>query len=1789
MLWGATGSWKPLNTQTYASLKMVVTSSGTTMNLNDTGMLENTSGALYQIYPETTAASCTGGTEQVGLSSIVDSRTITVTRAQNGTTAYAHCNEDYFWGPLNRSVTWAITVVDSTHFSVLLDSSSFGSFSGQTIHINRASAYSGQPVPYLVSSTADGSAPLIEVNNNNQLTMTIDGCPSRSNAITCSFGYTDPFNQKAYGDRGPTGSLVVASGTGTLTLSSWSNNTTQYTRTLQANELMWLWNFSDSRVNRPWVTNTVTGTCSSSCVITIANMGAGQGGTAVPDGTYTVTGTDLDGNSFYFPIFADYYTYWGPGLATISDYATEYPAHMVKGTFSNLFNRYRAWYCWSSAMTAIPMEFGTYVSEQPSGTAYHGYHSIVFDAYGSTGSCQWQLFEVNAFPFHWVGGSQWFPQGTDSTYTGWMGFIPWTGEINHYFDINRTFYMNLSSIYSIPGAQTSYIGPMYMDTVTGEPEEWVPNKAMSYNPGSGKFHLNVVAGGGPSVNGPCSSSAFKFYYATSELKALGLSSATADGTTTGVNYGVNALYEMNHDSPPLAFGNLYYGIVPEMCISGVTGSGVSPIAISFRQDPNMAAGDHVTVTGVGGNTAANQSTVAINTVVARQEFYRSNQGASVTPNMTGITVTGGNTCTANLTVSPTVFVGQEGMITGAAAAVNLANPGGANFFNVTAVGTNSFSWSCLGATNGTYNTDYDSTFPLGVMLDPVVTLTGTGNGAWDGAFTGTMTSTENNKNFAEVSFLPPGLVAVASAPTVATTAATGITGAAASAGGTVSSNGGAPVTSEGTCYSTSPNPTTPCTSDGTATPFTSSLTGLSPSTLYYYRAFATNSVGTSYGSDLSFTTTVTLSSITVSDTGQHYCRVVGDVSPDAYVQVYYGVTSGGPYPYNTYPYKTGVQTAPSDSGVFALDMGGLASGTSYYFVVQARPNINNSTGQIQSAEYNCTTTTGSPFPAAPALYRPNYPSTTSGYTTITLTLTANAFVAASTVTHAGGMFCGSDSSWTITAGDSLQAILNEVSYGAIIEFPQSTTGLVPNLTFGNGGYQLPNLTPDPCASGISDPNHRWIILRTHQVNASDFPPFGFRTGPAWTAIANLQAQTPASVPVGASGQIFTASLISAPTNPTHHFWLSNLEFSVNTSSSNGPWGTYFLTSDTEGNTNDGQFPASYIVLDRIYFNAPPSPAFSENAIAGGVGPNVFLTGNYLVGFQKSGSIAQGIYIEDCSTGPLSILNNEVDAAGQGIYFESVSKSGCGSGPPVSLQNVAVLRNAVYAPPAWLNPTNPGYGAWDGVSRGNNRNPFESKNCQMCLFRGNWVDGAFSGQNSGEAFLFPGVTNATKTTGATGEHDIELSFNYVRHASVFSDVWGSAVIDACCGYAPDVALTSQVLMHDNLAVDLGRYLYTQSGSVGGLYSNYFISYGVQNHLIYNNSLAFTNGDFGASGYFIPDILGVSDGGISSNGFQFTGNLLYISTGVTGNTESGIIAPTGLCPGGCATFPVIPLPTTTTYATILHTTMVQIASSVTSSSFWGFNAVICGTKATGAEPWPDMSSSDCATQSGNMPAGDLYPPGNTVAARQTAAGLLKVANSDLTVTPTANNFGGAVGANIQGVLSALGIVKNIIVLPGASSLQFSYTAPDNNACSVDTSPNGTTWTRSTASGGSRNQTILVTSLGASTAYQYRLMCYYSQSRPWFSFPSESSNMATEGSARTTASGTSTVSVSFSLPSGAASVKVTLTPLVGSAATATCSSSPCSVAGVTNGANQETIQYWSGPGATGKMLVSGSTWLP
>jgi hypothetical protein len=94
------------------------------------------------------------------------------------------------------------------------------------------------------------------------------------------------------------------------------------------------------------------------------------------------------------------------------------------------------------------------------------------------------------------------------------------------------------------------------------------------------------------------------------------------------------------------------------------------------------------------------------------------------------------------------------------------------------------------------------------------------------------------------------------APTVTTTAISAITASSANSGGTVTATGGASITAQGVCWSTTANPTiaNSFTTNGTTTPFTSNLTGLTASTTYYVRAYATNSVGTSYGSQVSFTT-----------------------------------------------------------------------------------------------------------------------------------------------------------------------------------------------------------------------------------------------------------------------------------------------------------------------------------------------------------------------------------------------------------------------------------------------------------------------------------------------------------------------------------------------------------------------------------------------------------------------------------------------------------------------------------------------------------------------------------------------------------------------------------------------------------------------------------------------------------------------------------------------------------------------------------------------------------------------
>jgi len=150
---------------------------------------------------------------------------------------------------------------------------------------------------------------------------------------------------------------------------------------------------------------------------------------------------------------------------------------------------------------------------------------------------------------------------------------------------------------------------------------------------------------------------------------------------------------------------------------------------------------------------------------------------------------------------------------------------------------------------------------------PDITDSKTSNGTGTGAFTSNITGLTGNTTYylrayatnsqgtgygSVLTFKTSPLL-----PVVSTTNPFPTSSTTGSGGGTVTSDGGSAVTARGVCWSLNANPTiaNSRTTDGSGTGvFTSNITGLSANTTYHVRAYATNSVGTAYGTDRTFIT-----------------------------------------------------------------------------------------------------------------------------------------------------------------------------------------------------------------------------------------------------------------------------------------------------------------------------------------------------------------------------------------------------------------------------------------------------------------------------------------------------------------------------------------------------------------------------------------------------------------------------------------------------------------------------------------------------------------------------------------------------------------------------------------------------------------------------------------------------------------------------------------------------------------------------------------------------------------------
>ena len=219
------------------------------------------------------------------------------------------------------------------------------------------------------------------------------------------------------------------------------------------------------------------------------------------------------------------------------------------------------------------------------------------------------------------------------------------------------------------------------------------------------------------------------------------------------------------------------------------------------------------------------------------------------------------------------------------------------------------------------------------------------------------TNSEGTAYGNEVIFTKSGSIPV-SLPTVTTSAVTDMSYDMAQGGGNVTSDGGATVTVRGICWSTSHNPTinNEYTTDGGGTgSFISTLTGLSSGVTYYVRAYATNSAGTAYGSEVSFTkpggVAVTLPTVTttpVTDMSYDMAQGGGNVTSDGGATVTVrGVcwsTSHNPTTNNEYT------TDGGGTGSFISTLTGLSSGVTYY----VRAYATNSAGTAYGSEVSFT-------------------------------------------------------------------------------------------------------------------------------------------------------------------------------------------------------------------------------------------------------------------------------------------------------------------------------------------------------------------------------------------------------------------------------------------------------------------------------------------------------------------------------------------------------------------------------------------------------------------------------------------------------------------------------------------------------------------------------------------------------------------------------------------------------------------------------------------------------------------
>ena len=276
-------------------------------------------------------------------------------------------------------------------------------------------------------------------------------------------------------------------------------------------------------------------------------------------------------------------------------------------------------------------------------------------------------------------------------------------------------------------------------------------------------------------------------------------------------------------------------------------------------------------------------------------------------------------------------------------------------------------------------------------------------------------------------------------PTVITNAATSITQTTAASGGNITSNGGATVTASGICYSTTANPTTASSLVSSTTltgSFTSNLTGLTSNTTYYVRAYATNSVGTAYGTQVTFNTLAELPTVTTTTVG-NIDKTTATSGGNVTIINDAAVTARGVcWSVSVNPTITDSHTSDGASnGTFVSNITGLTAGTLYH----VRAYATNSAGTAYGNDV--TFTTNPTVSVIPTI------STTSASSITNTTATSGGNI----TSNGGSAVTVSGICWSTSINPTTSD--NKTTDGTLTgSFTSNITGLVYNTTYHVRAY-----------------------------------------------------------------------------------------------------------------------------------------------------------------------------------------------------------------------------------------------------------------------------------------------------------------------------------------------------------------------------------------------------------------------------------------------------------------------------------------------------------------------------------------------------------------------------------------------------------------------------------------------------------------------------------------------------------------------------------------------------------------